>query len=127
MTDGRPQNELVHAGESTTAAAFELVWSALTDLLGGAAAATLLRRALKLTAGRVPELRELSITKEGFEYRCTLPPSWSQPGAGGEALAELSRGLVTLLEELTGSVVLTRLQGIPQLEQYGLFRPETRR
>src|ERR1043165_4027597 len=58
---------------------FGLLWAALADVLGTAAAAVLLRRAGQRAVLRAPELVELSVTREAFEYRYTLPAAWSHP------------------------------------------------
>lgn len=97
---------------------FELIWGALVDLLGSAATATLIRRSLKRAAVRVPDLNGISINRERFEYRYVLPLEWKDCAAGAlDGLRELSRELYPLLLELTGSVVLHRLRGIPDLER----------
>jgi hypothetical protein len=104
---------------------FELIWVALVDLLGSAATATLIRRSLKRAAERVPGLDGISISRERFEYRYVLPPGWKDNAAGGlDGLREVARELQPLLLELTGSVVLHRLRGIPELEQCRVFRSE---
>lgn len=106
--------------ESTPADLFQLLWDSLTDVLGSAATATLLRRSLKRAA-----LQGVEITRDHFEYRYVLPPTWSE---GGEeavgALRALGTELKPLLEELTGPVVLRRLESIPAIARCGLFRSE---
>jgi len=108
---------------------FELLWTALADLLGSAATATLLRRSVKRAASRVPELADLTIKREGLEYCYVLPPAWKERtnDTALSELREIARELGPLLVELTGPVVIQRLRGIPELERCRLFHPENER
>ena len=100
---------------------FALVWHALADMLGTAAAATLLRRAARRAAVRSPELTQLSITRDSLEYQYALPASWSTPAASPPpALRELVSELCVLLVDLTGPVVINRLAQIPELHERGM-------
>src|SRR5215207_6915298 len=108
-----------HSGRGQDAAAvMGLLWETLIDLMGSAATATLLRRAAKRGTSQRPEMVDFSITKSAFEYRYAVPPSWKD-GHDRAALAglhELARQLRPLLAELTGAVVLRRLDAIPELK-----------
>ena len=105
---------------------FAVLWRALADILGTAAAATLLRRAAQRAVSRSPELAGLSITRENLEYRYTVPSAWNDPApAQPQALCELVRELWTLLVDLTGSVVVNRLARIQELRDHGIVpQPE---
>ena len=100
---------------------FDILWRALADILGTAAAATLLRRAALRALPRWPDLAALSIRRERLEYVYTVPSAWNDlaPEAP-QALRELARELWTLLLELTGSVVVNRLGQIPELRDRGI-------
>lgn len=101
---------------------FTLVWHALADILGTAAAAALLRRAARRAAARSPELATLSITRDSLEYHYTLPATWSAPVAvPAPALCELINELCVLLVDLTGPVVIQRLEQIPELRDRGMI------
>jgi hypothetical protein len=103
---------------------FTILWDALADILGTAAAATLLRRAARRVVPRFAELAALSITRESLEYRYTVPPAWKDPSRDPpQALCELARELCTLLVDLTGSVVVNRLAQIPELRDQGIVPP----
>jgi hypothetical protein len=112
--------------EVTAARLFAVMWDALTEVLGTAAVAAIVRRAVRRTAPECPELRELVISREDLEYRYTLPPSWShlatsRPRALHLLVAEIGR----LLAELTGTVVIQRLEEILELQAGGLvWRPK---
>ncbi len=109
------------------AAVFAEVWDALTDVMGSAATATLLRRAIKQARGHAPELEGLIITRERFEYRYAVPTSWkTESSSGMGALRALTRALQPLLFELTGFLVLHRLDGMPQIKRCELFSSEDR-
>jgi hypothetical protein len=100
---------------------FAILWRALADILGTAAAATLLRRAAQRAVPRCPELAALSITRESLEYGYTVPTAWNDPATEPpQALCELARELWTLLVDLTGSVVVNRLEQIPELRGRGI-------
>lgn len=105
---------------------FALLWQALADLLGTAAAATLLRRAAQRSAPACSELAALSIKREGLEHQYHVPNSWSVLAPGPpQALHTLVRELWVLLVELTGSVVVTRLVQVSALRDCGLVPPRT--
>ena len=94
-----------------------MLWKELADILGTAAAATLLRRAAQRARPRAPELAALSIARQGLEYRYTLPSSWtSRVSDPSGALVVLARELWPLLMDLTGLVVVQRLAQIPELD-----------
>jgi hypothetical protein len=101
---------------------FTILWSALADVLGTAAAATLLRRAAQRAAPHWPELAGLAITRERLEYRYSLPVSWRDPSVDPpRALCELGRELCALLVDLTGPVIVNRLAQIPELGSRGVI------
>ena len=99
------------------AAVIELLWETLSDLMGSAATATLLRRAAKRATRQAPALAGFEIVRDVLEYHYRLPDSWKE-AQGPElvnAMCELTRELRPLLVELTGAVVLRRLDTIPEL------------
>jgi hypothetical protein len=103
-----------------------VLWANLVDMMGTAAAASVLRRAVKRACLRLPELEELQIVRQGWEYSCETPPSWvhSHPSEV-PAFAEMLRNdLYPILRELTGPIVLRRLERVPQLAELGLHAPE---
>jgi hypothetical protein len=107
----------------TPAAVFGALWDAMADVMGSATTATLLRRAARRGVVRHPDrgdLAALEITREGFEYRYRLPPSWSEAGPPATCVCPLVLELRPLLVELTGPVVLRRLVEIPELVECGL-------
>ena len=106
----------------SSAALFGLLWDALVDLLGTAAAAMILRRAARRAAKGDSDLAGLAFVRENLEYRYTLPPSWSDSsGEADRALRGLVAELLPLLVELTGPVVVSRIAQIPELEMRGII------
>ena len=90
---------------------FDLLWESLADVLGTAATATLLRRAIKRAASHTAWSEPPVVTRNGLEYEYRLPETWKQPG-NDEALARfrvVAAELRVLLVELTGPVVVRRL------------------
>jgi hypothetical protein len=106
-------------GGPTDAALFDLLWVALADLLGTAAIAALLRRAAKHATSGNAELAGLVIQREGLGYRYTVPEVWRlRAGGPSPALRALVYHLRPILVELTGPVVLQRLERIPELGRW---------
>lgn len=107
--------------DASAAALFAIVWDALADVLGTATVAAIVRRAAGRAVAESPDLADLVILREDLEYRYTLPTSWSAVTDGGlVALRVLARELGLLLVELTGTVVVRRLEQIPELRAHGL-------
>lgn len=134
-----PEQRSSASSPPTPAELFALLWAELTDVLGSAAAAILLRRshasatarppakdmaaAAPLPAPRDPE--QLSITRDGLEYRYRLPRRWAeQTPVAMEELRQLVEQLRPLLVALTGQVILRRLDVRPEFRAGGiLFAP----
>ena len=108
------------------AALFAIVWDTLAEMLGTAAAAAVVRRATGRAAATSPQLVDLVVTREDLEYRYTLPHAWSQHAAPELIeLRTLAFEIGRLLAELTGMVVIRRLEQIPELGAAGLvWQPE---
>jgi hypothetical protein len=107
--------------EPAAAALFAIVWDTLAEVLGTAAVAAIVRRAAGRAAAESPELVELLVVREDFEYRYKLPVAWSQQTERSPlALRVLAAEIGRLLVELTGTVVIQRLEQIPELRGRGL-------
>jgi hypothetical protein len=111
----------------TTAQVFDRLRESLVDVIGTAAAATFLRRAVRKAAATSPELNMIAITKEHLDYQYVVPAQWSESRDGLPALVNLSSALEGLLLDLTGSVMIRRLRANPVLRDAGLFRGEESR
>ena len=115
----KPRDKSVTDSNSkhTAAQLFALLWVELVTMLGTVAAATLVRRAVKLACVRNIELCNLSVERDGFHYRYTLPTEWENRQAPDvPALSDLMvSGLAPLLREFTGQIVLRRLRQNPEL------------
>jgi len=110
------------SNEPSPAELFDILWRGLADILGTAAAATLLRRAAQRALPRWPELAALRIVRERLEYRYSLPPDWEQPVSPlPGALSDVAHQLWPLLVDLTGTVVVQRLAQIPELRERGIL------
>lgn len=107
--------------EGSAAVLFAIVWDVLAEVLGTAATAAIVRRATGRAAVESPELVDLVIVREDLEYRYTLPQAWWQKAERGPiALRVLVMEIGRLLAELTGTVVIRRLEQIPELRARGL-------
>jgi hypothetical protein len=111
--------------EPSAAALFGLLRDALADLLGTAAAATLLRRAAQRAASHNAELAELAIVRESLEYRYTLPHVWNERTEGTRrGLQDLVGELLPLLAALTGPIAVRHLGRVPELRERGIIPPQ---
>jgi hypothetical protein len=114
----------VSAAEDPGSAAelFELLWESLADVLGTAAAATLLRRAIKRAAAHGSPAEPVAIIRKGPDYEYHFPETWREPG-NEDAVGAL-RGMATelrlLLIELTGPVVVRRLARLASFRKLGI-------
>src|SRR4030095_668190 len=102
----------------------------LADVLGTAATATLLRRAIKQAAGRTAWSEPVVGARHGLDYTYRLPPAWWQPGndEAVDVFRIVAAQLKLLLIELTGPVVVARLGHLAPLRKWGVdFSDEARK
>ncbi len=108
-----------------SAALFGILWRALAEVLGTAATATLLRRACKRAGARHRQIDELAIVRTGLTYTYTVPEAWSADGdEPPEAMRVLLEELRPLLVELTGPLLVQRLERIAEFQERGLTVPQ---
>jgi hypothetical protein len=113
VTETRPDNG-PHA--CTASELFELLWATLADMIGSTATAALMQRAIKRAAEQKVDLNGLSIVREQFGYRYTVPEPWTTKGDRPvAALRHLVQELLPILEELTGPILTRRLRQVPLL------------
>jgi hypothetical protein len=112
----RSEQDATSAAES-----FHLLWESLADVLGTAASATLLRRAIKRAASQTSS-EPVLVTKNGLDYLYRLPETWKQPGneEAIDALRLVAAELRVLLVELTGPVVVRRLGRLAPFREQGI-------
>jgi hypothetical protein len=114
---------------TSAAELFDLLWGTLADVLGTAAAATLLRRSIKRAADRTAWPEPLVVARNGLDYTYRLPEAWKQPGndEAVDGLRIVAAELKLLLIELTGPVVVARLGHLAPLRKWGIdFSDEVR-
>ena len=101
---------------------FHLLWESLADVLGTAATATLLRRAIKRAASYTSWSEPVIVTKNGLDYEYRLPETWKQPGneEAIDVLRVVAAELRVLLVELTGPVVIRRLARLAPFRERGI-------
>ena len=102
---------------------FDVLWHAVADMLGTAATAALFRRAAQsASSGGEAGLEGLLIRRQDLAYTYQVPASWRNGGDpdGQRALRALSRELQPLLLELTGAVVLRRLDRLEAFRRFGI-------
>jgi hypothetical protein len=102
---------------------FEILWDTLADLLGSAAATTLLTRAVRQALPQDARLAGLGISRDGLRYAVTYPDTWEVAGepAALNGFKTLARELCPLLVGLTGPVVVRRLDRLPLFRDCGVF------
>jgi hypothetical protein len=109
--------------DATSAAElFDLLWGSLADMLGTAATATLLRRAIKQAASQTSWSEPIVVIRNGLDYEYRLPETWKQPGNEKAvcALRVVAAELRVLLVELTGPVVVRRLRRLALFREQGI-------
>jgi hypothetical protein len=118
-----PMSSRAAQPDPSAACLFDLLWESLADVLGTAATATVLRRALQQVAsngaGPTPEV---VIERKNLEYHYRVPESWQLPGdeASHQTLRALGRALGALLTELTGPVLVRRLERLAPFQERGI-------
>ena len=107
---------------ASAAALFDLLWETLADVLGTAATATLLRRAIKQAAARTAWSEPVIVARSGLDYTYRLPDTWKQSGNDDavDVLRIVAAELRVLLIELTGPVVVARLGTLAPLRKWGI-------
>jgi hypothetical protein len=110
---------------STAAESFDVLWAELVQVLGAPTTAALLRRSAKRRLGDHPDLNELAITRQGFEYVYAVPAGWKQ-GQQSATLQALLQELCSVLVEMTGPMVVGRLKTLPELAAFELPSLEDR-
>jgi hypothetical protein len=92
------------------------VWLILVDVLGGPATAALVRRSIKRASAHDASLTSLLVEREGFDFIYKVPTAWTDGSPHGvTSLRTLARELRPLLHELTGTVIVERLDHDPEL------------
>jgi hypothetical protein len=113
-----------HSDQDAMSAAelFDRLWEALADMLGTAATATLLRRAIKQAASQTSWSEPVVVTRNGVDYEYRLPETWKQPGneKAVAALRVVAAELRVLLVELTGPVVVRQLARLAAFREQGI-------
>jgi hypothetical protein len=107
---------------------FSLVWNGLVEVLGTAATATLIRRAAMRVAATTPDLPSVVVNRNTVTYDYEIPAIWRRPDDARalHSLRTLLGELGLLLRELTGGVVIRRLERLAPLRDAGLsFGEET--
>jgi len=105
------------------AALFKLIWDTVAEVLGTTATATLLRRAAQRAAPRSPELGELTMLRTEAGYTYSLPRGLVGKLEHTDPLRELVGELRPLLVELTGQLIVRRIEQIPGLQERGILAP----
>jgi len=124
IPDSGPSSVDVASAEMRGAALFKLIWDSVADVLGTTATATLLRRAAQRAMARSPELGEFTIVRTDAGYTYTLPRALvGKLEHTPVALRELVGELRPLLAELTGQIVVRRIDQIPGLQERGILSP----
>jgi hypothetical protein len=117
---GRPSAD--DAAELRGAALFKLIWDCVADVLGTTATATLVRRAARRAMVRSPELGGLEVLRTDAGYTYALPRALvGKVDYTPVALRELVGELRPLLVEMTGQIVVRRIEQIPSLQERAIL------
>jgi hypothetical protein len=109
-------------GARSAAELFDLLWDSLADVLGTAAAAVILRRAIQQAALHTAPAERVVVVRIGLEYQYRVPEAWTEPGndEAVNALRSVAAALRVLLVELTGPVVVDRLGRLAAFRKWGI-------
>ena len=124
-----PESAMFGSAEPLAAAElFTLVWQGLVEVLGTAATGTLVRRAAIRAAAITPDLPSVVVNRNTVTYEYEIPAIWRRPDDARalHSLRTLLGELGLLLRELTGGVVVRRLERIAPLREAGLSFGEER-
>ena len=126
MEPPRPRDVEAEGGsQGSPRVLFALLWDTLTELLGPATTATLVRRSVKHGAVKYPVLRGVIVSREQFDYHYKLPAAWSESsGEGLAAFREMVAELCRLLVPLTGRIVIRRLAKLPEFRRHDVLHME---
>jgi len=102
---------------------FSILWAELVELIGTAATAAVLRRAIHRALPRRPELSSLVIKRVDDQYGYAVPACFAPPSGPPPALCEIGGELRVLLEELMGQVALRQLDRVPELRAWVAASP----
>ena len=106
----------------TTSELFDALWTALTDVIGPTAAATLLQESIRRARRSHPGVDDVAIVQRQFEYTYTVPPAWKTTDAAPrKKFQAIVEELWPLLVGLTGTLVVRRLSAVPQLVECGVI------
>jgi hypothetical protein len=121
---GHENGSVIHREPEAMSAGqlFGLLWESLADVLGTAASATLLRRAIKQAGSRAAWVEAVVVTRNGLDYAYRVPATWTEGGSEEalDALRVIADELRVLLIELTGPVVVNRLARLQPLRERGI-------
>jgi hypothetical protein len=109
-------------GATSAAEMFDLLWATLVDVLGTAATAIILRRAIREASLRSASTDQVSVVRNGLEYEYRVPEMWKVAGndKAVDALRLVAAALRVLLVELTGPVVVNRLSSLTMFRKWGI-------
>jgi hypothetical protein len=94
-------------------------WNVLANSLGTTATAALMRRAARRATIRSPALSGFRVEGTGYTYRFVVPPAWNSPdGSAFDDARGLLEELCSLLWDLTGDVVTSRLAATPAIRPF---------
>jgi hypothetical protein len=106
----------------TTSELFDALWTALTDVIGPTAAATLLQESIRRARRSHPRVDDVAIVQRQFEYTYSVPPAWKTTDAAPrKSFQAIVEELWPLLVGLTGTLVVRRLGAVPQLVECGVI------
>jgi hypothetical protein len=112
----------------TTSELFDALWTALTDVIGPTAAATLLHESIKRARAAHPGVDDVAIVQRHFEYTYTVPAAWNTTDAAPrKRFQAIVEELWPLLMGLTGTLVVRRLSAVPQLVECGVIPSAAKR
>ena len=112
MEEGRE-----HASPPVVRLVFSVLWNELRETIGTAPTATLLRRAIIISNEACPLLEEITIDKDGREYRYDIPTDVDLDPETCTNIGQFVDNVLALLHKLTGKVLVRQLMANPLVRQ----------
>lgn len=120
MTDSGRTGLQTRDGVAPPSEALRALWTAVAEVIGSAATAVLIRRAIKRAARQYPSLDDLTVELQEFLYQLRIPEHWDAPpdAETAEAIRALIAAFTEIARQLSGEILIRHISRLAVLEPY---------